>query len=148
MAATYKKTVGVYELISRSTGFRYVGSSSYSVENRLAYHKTRLKQGRHYNDALQAAYNTEGGWDAFKVVMYGVEDVKAMELSKIRYWSRRGKCYNLAGSTGKRFNKPSDGSQSRAAKARCTTEWRAAVSERVKDQHKRGKFGRQTWSKN
>ena len=31
------------------------------------------------------------------------------------------------------------------AKARCTPEWRAAVSERVKRQHAEGKFGRQTW---
>lgn len=34
---------------------------------------------------------------------------------------------------------------SAAAKARCTPEWRAEVSERVVAQHKAGKFGRQTW---
>jgi hypothetical protein len=31
------------------------------------------------------------------------------------------------------------------AQARCTQEWRLAVSERVKQQHADGKFGRQTW---
>lgn len=31
------------------------------------------------------------------------------------------------------------------AKTRCTPEWRAAVSERVKAQHRAGKFGIATW---
>lgn len=35
--------------------------------------------------------------------------------------------------------------QSEAAKERCTPEWRAAVSARVKEQHRQGNFGRTTW---
>lgn len=32
-----------------------------------------------------------------------------------------------------------------SAKKRCTIEWKKAVSKRVTQQHKDGKFGRQTW---
>ena len=38
-------------------------------------------------------------------------------------------------------------SMSQKSKDRCTPEWRAAVSERVKRQHAEGKFGRATWNR-
>lgn len=145
----YKLNHGVYEIRSLTTGMRYIGGSTYSVENRVRYHKTRLGQGRHHNGPFQRAFNEEGGWSAFVVTVTELpkEEVANEEVRRILYWTKRGKAYNLAGSARNKFNRPSDGTQSRKAIARCTPEWRAAVSARVKKQHAEGKFGRSTWRK-
>jgi hypothetical protein len=48
-------------------------------------------------------------------------------------------------STGRKLNDAQRKNASVKAKRRCTPEWKAAVSERVKLQHAQGKFGQATW---
>ncbi len=47
--------------------------------------------------------------------------------------------------TGHKRSEETKTNMKKSAVARCTKEWRAAVSKRVKEQHKAGKFGSNTW---
>ena len=51
-------TCGVYCLITKESGLRYIGSSL-CIEVRIKTHFNLLKRGTHYNYKIQAAYNTE-----------------------------------------------------------------------------------------
>lgn len=47
--------------------------------------------------------------------------------------------------TGSKHTEQTKARMAHASAARCTPEWREAVSKRVKDQHRQGKFGPSTW---
>lgn len=133
---------GVYEIVNPASGCRYVGASERCIRNRLAFHKARLRNGKHGNPDLAAAF-AKLGWEGFEVYVTPLDKdvVLAEESKKIDYWSARGKCMNYMRQGRRlRFSTPSDGSQSEKAKARCTPEWRAAVSKRVRQQHADGRF--------
>ena len=135
--------IGVYEIIAPD-GMRYVGGSKRSVENRLSFHKARLRAGAHYNTGLQEAYDRYG-WEAFSVRVTESDDPVAAEQRKIDYWLPRGKLFNrhpsASSAKGSKYTEAQKKHQSEKAKARCTPEWRAVVSERVKKQHEDGRFG-------
>lgn len=136
-------TIGVYEIIAPDNT-RYIGGSRRSVENRLSYHKAVLARGTHYNRAFQAAVDAYG-WGAFRVRVTEDPDPIAAEQRKLNYWRARDKAYNIhpnaSSAKGTSYTKEQRAVQADKAKARCTPEWRAAVSERVKRQHEEGRFG-------
>ncbi len=51
------KHTGVYIITNIINGKIYVGSSSYSIGNRLTVHKRLLRQNKHENSYLQFSYN-------------------------------------------------------------------------------------------
>lgn len=144
-----RSIVGVYVVTCLETSFRYVGSSGKCVGNRISYHRAALKKGYHYNRNMQKDYDLYG-WDAFDVKIFpSSADARLNEeQKKIDYWKARGLCYNLHPNAVSAVGHilPEDPKRGLRAKERCTPEWRAAVSERVKAQHAAKKFGRATWS--
>lgn len=56
----YKKTPGVYSILCTANKMRYFGSSMRSIENRISWHKSQLKSGKHNNPELQADYDKYG----------------------------------------------------------------------------------------
>lgn len=146
-------TVGVYAIICTVTNKRYIGSSRRSIENRFSNHLSTLKKGAHYNAELQADYNALGpaNFECKILVECSAAVVLAEEQYRIDYWKARNKCYNVhpnaRSALGTKYTEDQKRRQAVSAKNRCTPEWCAAVSERVKAQHKAGKFGRRTWRK-
>ena len=63
-------TCGVYCLITKESGLRYIGSSL-CIEVRIKTHFNLLKRGTHYNYKIQAAYNTEGA-----LFCWGKEEIR------------------------------------------------------------------------
>jgi group I intron endonuclease len=53
---------GVYEIVSTSTGKRYIGSAV-NLANRWSHHKSKLAKGAHHCRHLQAAWNKYGAAD-------------------------------------------------------------------------------------
>lgn len=144
-------TIGVYSITCTGTNKRYVGSSRRSIENRFSHHQALLKKRCHHNTEMQNDYN-KFGVEKFKWVIV-LECPKELtfveEQYRIEYWKSRGKCYNVQpnarSAIGTRYTEEQKKRISISAKERCSPEWRATVSERVKAQHKAGKFGRKTW---
>lgn len=136
-------TIGVYEIIAPD-GCRYIGSSVRSVENRLSYHWARLASGQHYSAGLQEAYDKHGR-EGLRVKITTCREPRVAEQKKLDYWRARGKAFNVQpradSPAGTRRTKEQKQRSSESAKARCSPEWRAAVSERVKRQHAEGRFG-------
>lgn len=54
------KQTGVYLIKNTVNNKIYIGSSSYNIHNRITVHKRFLKQNKHENLYLQAAYNKYG----------------------------------------------------------------------------------------
>lgn len=59
--------IGVYAIHNTITDWRYIGSSL-DVERRWQEHRVLLRQGRHHNHALQAAWRRHGE-DSFVFVL-------------------------------------------------------------------------------
>jgi group I intron endonuclease len=143
------KIVGVYVVRCVATGMRYVGSSGVSVWNRISYHKAALRKGYHHNPPMQHEYAEHGEESfVFEVTPCSADERLKEEQKKIDYWSSRGKCYNRHPNADSARGVKHARSPERSTKAfdRCTPEWRAAVSLRVKEQHAAKKFGRSTWT--
>lgn len=144
------KVTGVYE-IKCGGPKRYIGSSGRCIGNRISHHRATLRSGNHYNKSLQAAYN-EHGEAAFSVRYWSMppKDALEAEQKKLDYWMARGLAHNkhpvVTSSKGHKWTEASKKNGSEKALARCTPEWRAAVSARVKAQHAAKKFGSATWS--
>lgn len=136
---------GAYELLCGPTKQRYIGSSGRSVSNRLSHHWATLSKGAHYNAALQDAFN-KFGRSAFRTIWHPCAPDAAIliEQRKITYWLARGLCFNkhlkAESASGFKLSAAQREAMAVAAKERCTLEWRAAVSERVKKQHAEGRF--------
>lgn len=58
-------TTAVYAIRNQRTGMLYIGCSL-DVRSRWYMHVSRLRQGKHYNKRLQAAWSAQGA-DAFTV---------------------------------------------------------------------------------
>lgn len=50
---------GIYSIRFKGSDRSYIGQST-NIKNRLKYHRTELRKGRHYNPKLQRAYNKYG----------------------------------------------------------------------------------------
>ncbi len=145
-------TTGVYVIICHVNQFHYVGGSRACVLNRFGWHKFALRHNHHCNKQLQHDWNSFGENNfSFKLLKACVASKVIKEEQKvIDYWESKNLLYNiqpLAG-TALGFNLTATQRKraSSSAKARCTPAWRKAVSERVKLQHKQGRFGKHTWN--
>jgi len=59
---------GVYDILNTVNGKLYVGSTVFTIRNRLIDHRHRLRRGVHPNRHLQAAWNKYGeAWFRFRV---------------------------------------------------------------------------------
>jgi len=84
---------GVYQVINKQTGCRYIGESEIP-NKRKANHWSYLRGGNHRNKPLQQAYN-KFGEDAFVFEM--IEYCEPSQLKKREaYWIKKYKdcCYN------------------------------------------------------
>lgn len=95
---------GVYCILNRVSGKRYVGSSARSLVNRWREHRYHLVRGSHCNRHLQAAWNKHGS-DAF--VFFVLErchhsNCVAQEQYWINYYSSANDNfgYNLSPTAG------------------------------------------------
>lgn len=147
-----KRTIGVYVIRCKTTNNRYVGGSLRSIENRFSHHTACLNDRKHHNRFLQKEWD-DYGCDEFTFKITKVcckEDVAAEEQRQLDYWKSRNLCYNIApkaySNKGVKWSEESKINCAVKAIARCTPEWREAVSERVKQQHEKGMFGAKTWS--
>ena len=85
---------GVYQVINKQTGERYIGKSK-SPNNRRRRHWSHLRGGYHENPNLQEAYDKYGE-DAFEFEM--IEHCEPDQLLKREaYWIKKYKdcCYNV-----------------------------------------------------
>lgn len=57
-------TIGVYSVLNKDTGKRYVGSSRVSIERRWNVHKCKLRKNTHHSKRLQNSWNSHGA-DSF-----------------------------------------------------------------------------------
>ncbi len=77
------KTAGVYEIVCRATGVRYVGESV-EVETRLKRHLRELRAGSHGNPYLQAAFARYGESQFATGILWEVPAESLMALPKER----------------------------------------------------------------
>ena len=85
---------GVYQILNKQTGKRYIGESVIP-NGRRKDHWTFLKGGKHYNPNLQQDYNKYGE-DAFEFEM--IEHCEPSQLKQREaYWinKHKDKCYNI-----------------------------------------------------
>lgn len=52
-------TCGVYHIVDKTTGFRYVGSST-NIEARWYRHRSQLRKNKHHSPHLQNVWNARG----------------------------------------------------------------------------------------
>ena len=118
---------------------QYFGSSLRSVENRISWHKCKLKQGTHTNPELQKDYNLYGKESFtfhFELISDNDEDILLEEANLISKYD----CYNYW------MNKDVDWSRRNAkisaghAKVRSTKKWKEMQSKLTKQQHIDKKF--------
>lgn len=91
-------TCGVYEIVNKVNGKRYVGSSV-NIESRWANHRSQLKHGKHHSPALQRSWD-KYGVDVFEwnVLIECQEcDVISIEQSEIENKSE----YNIVPVAGR-----------------------------------------------
>lgn len=96
-------TTGIYYIISRVNGKRYVGSSI-NVEHRFVEHRHRLRLGKHHSIVLQRAWNKYGEENfEFKVIVTcKPEELIICEQKHIDYFSV-GQLYNTNIKAGSRL---------------------------------------------
>ena len=142
-------TIGVYQIRCKRNGWRYFGGAERSIENRHSVHFSKLNAGLHTR-RLQEDYDKYGpkAFVTEVLVECRKSDVRKIEQEYLdKYFGK--KCYNVhpkANSPlGCKFDPAGHERRSAKATARCTAEWRAAVSARVKAQHAAGNFGHATW---
>jgi hypothetical protein len=78
---------GVYCITNLANGKRYIGSASKSLTKRLWTHRFLLRQGRHWNKHLQAA------WDLYGRVLSEEARQQIAEKARLRWarWREEGK---------------------------------------------------------
>lgn len=85
---------GVYQIVNKRTGKRYIGSSD-NVRSRLRGHLRDLEKGCHSNTPLQTEWNTDSFF--FGVIRY-CEDYVGMEQQQLDLFhdtGRWGRLYNI-----------------------------------------------------
>jgi len=87
---------GVYLMINEVNGFVYVGGSAKNLQQRISYHYSQLKLGRHPNKGLQRDWYAVGGKfrHEIAVICEGMKKVKAEEQRLIEYYKEKGIAYN------------------------------------------------------
>lgn len=75
MTANAKLKSGVYAIIHKDSGKRYIGSSK-NTPKRLAYHASHLRANTHFNDILQHAWNKYGetAFERHQILVCAPED--------------------------------------------------------------------------
>src|SRR5690606_17239193 len=88
---------GIYAIGNLDNGFFYIGSSK-RIRTRLREHIRTLRQQKHHNSYLQAAWNKYGEdrFYALPLQECEIKDLPAKELYFISIFSRMGKAYNLS----------------------------------------------------
>ncbi len=81
----YKKDYGIYKITNLINGKAYIGSSSFSIYQRLQCHKKRLRTGKHPNKHLQSAWNLYGE-DLFSFEVLEIILDKQEVLSREQYY--------------------------------------------------------------
>lgn len=89
------RVCGIYMLMTPKGDF-YIGSSS-NIRRRLCDHFRRMRAGKHYNIALQRAFNKYGTLSAGVVLVCRQEDMLMYEQIAINGLKPRLNCSKLAG---------------------------------------------------
>lgn len=89
-----RNTSGVYAVVHRPSGRYYVGAS-YNVSARRSDHWRRLSRGNHYNEGLQAAWNSDGP-DAFEFRVLELVSVPELLQEREAYFVAEAKARGLA----------------------------------------------------
>lgn len=94
-------TIGVYQLVNRFNGKRYIGSSK-EVEKRIVHHFNRLNAGKHINPYLQSAFNKQKDAFLFTMLEFCTEE-KLLECEQAwldAWYDNQKDCYNLLPTAG------------------------------------------------
>jgi len=88
----------IYQIINKETGLRYVGKTI-DIEKRKRDHFRELKEGKHKNSKLQAAYNRYGR-EAFDFIyetfeIENNEELNTLEKLYIRKFNSFENGYNM-----------------------------------------------------
>lgn len=146
-ASRVRFTCGVYEIVHWETMRRYVGSSS-EIEKRLYYHVTMLRVGRHHCKYLQNVWNKygESGFEFFLL-----EECQPDELNdREQFHMEASSLHRLMNCdpTARTVRGWKHGSKARckmsesAKRVGADPEERKRRSERAKEQHATGNFGK------
>lgn len=85
-----KNIIGIYCIVNRTNGKRYVGSSV-NVKNRIRQHRHTLKNNKHCNKHLQASWNKYGE-SAFSFRLHcELESVDNLLINE-QYWIEKYDC--------------------------------------------------------
>lgn len=87
---------GVYEIRNTVTGECYIGKA-YSVEERWKQHRDTLREGRHFNHLLQAAWNAYGEAAFIFGVLEEIPNAAELSAREIELIVERTPAYNIAG---------------------------------------------------
>lgn len=93
---------GIYMILNKLNGKRYVGSSAY-LEDRRKYHLVNLQEGRHFNSHLQNAFNLYGEETFEFIVLEYVENLEMLiprEQHCLDLWWPLGILYNILSTAG------------------------------------------------
>jgi group I intron endonuclease len=71
----------IYQIVSRATGRRYIGSTTRSPTLRWQEHKTQLRAGKHFNSRLQKAFLKYGEDNFLFSVIERTDSVHGLEES-------------------------------------------------------------------
>lgn len=76
---------GVYCILNKVNGKRYVGSTSVSFKDRLNHHRNRLRANGHKNAHIQRSWNKYGE-DSFDFIILEVVDDFDLILDREQFW--------------------------------------------------------------
>ena len=135
---------GVYSILCVPTATLYFGSSMRSIENRFSWHRAMLKSGRHNTPGLMADY-LEHGPEAFVYQYEFLTDDPAEAKEEEQNLIAKYESYNHFHNPTADFSEKNRRISAAHAETRATPEWKEMQSELTAEQHRQGKFGRQTW---
>jgi group I intron endonuclease len=143
--------VGVYQVRCKVNSWIYIGGSERSRLNRWSCHRAQLRTGVHYSKKLQEDWSKYGEKKFVFEVLEDCSKKKVRDREQYYLDLHFGKkCYNVQPNArsglGSKRDPANHDARSAKASARCTKEWRAAVSARVIKQHAEGNFGASTWT--
>lgn len=103
MADTILVPSGIYAIVNKVNGKRYVGSAT-RLRYRYAEHVRLLNANRHHSPTLQRAWNKYGA-EAFEYVVLEVVDDLALLIAREQAWIDRYNCtgkrgYNISPTAG------------------------------------------------